>query len=176
MVGKVATALKREFEGELKKTLPIFRRVRGTKGPPLYSWNPQGSLTFFLLLVIDPLWERFTVEVAWSSRPEFPWNGDLFCSPFEWTDEGRRFRLARLIAENMTDVWWELAPKPGLEDIPAIITVPSTEALLTEIPKRVREAVEQISFHAVPYFEKLLSASAGRMPAGFRVSGKSARR
>jgi len=175
MVGRVAIALKREFESQLKRALPNFGRVSGTKGPPLYSWNPQESLSFFLLLVIDPHWERFTVEVAWSSRPEFPWNGDLFSSPFELTDEGKRFRLARLINETGPDVWWELAPRPQLEDIPAAI-MPSAETLLTKVPKRVREAVDQICSHAAPYFEKIRLASAGSVPAGFRVADRPARR
>jgi len=169
MVGKVAAAVRREFDAQLRRTLPLFSRVKGTKGPPTYAWRAEGSLTFFVLLVIHTHWEWFTIELAWDPAGQFPWSGDLFESPFLWTGAGKRFRLVRLRDELRADYWWELAPKPALEDAQALFHPPSADFLLPKVKPLVRDAVHRICEDGVPYFDDVRRAAEGHLPAGFRI-------
>ena len=160
MESKTASTLKRELERQLKTVLPQFTKSSG-KGPPLYSWRTEGGLTFFLLLVIDPHWDRFTLEAAWHTGGEFPWNGDLFESPFTLNSTARRFRLVRLWDDKRSDYWWELASPSDKNSITAAlrerpgVTLPDVAAL-------VGDALERIKARALPYFEEVRRAHSGR--------------
>ena len=152
MQGILATGLRRSFETQLKAAVPQFARVKGTKGPTLFSWCPAKPLTFFVVLVIDPHWDRFTIEIAWDESGKFPWGADPFLSPLEMTGEGKRFRLVRLWDETNDDFWWELSPRPTLTDIQALIRRPDPAVLLPEVPAKVTEAITRIVLYGVPYF------------------------
>lgn len=164
MESKTAGRLRRELERQLKTALPQFTKASG-KGPPMYFWRTEGGLTFFLLLVIDPHWDRFTIEAAWKENGDFPWNGDLFESPFMLNTSGRRFRLVRLWDDGRSDYWWELASPNGQDNIAAVLR-DQPRVSLSDLGALVGDAVERIKAHALPYFEDVRRAQNGRDGGG----------
>jgi hypothetical protein len=157
---ELAKAVLNEFTQELSKTLPQFRRMKNEPGfLGIYRWQVAPDLFFFLGLQRSPNEDHFTVEVAWSGKDDYPFE-TFNVSPKERPKGGRfRVRLGGFWSEE--DVWWKLVPDWTNEEWDALTfegkepeETPVDEALKKVRPE-VKDAMERVHQHAVPYLRKI---------------------
>jgi hypothetical protein len=130
--------------------------------------NPPGSIGFrkkwavgnmFVSLLFDPLFDRFTLECAWSEDETFPVEGfpknpvafpnhGVSADPFE--GRNYRFRLVSLW-EPRLDPWWEVE-SDGMEfnsGRPAVF--------LGGAEQTVTRAVEEFLERGIPFLKNVLN-------------------
>lgn len=174
MQSKLAGLVRREFEASLRGSLPQFKRIAGigSRNSRYYAW-PAPGVTFYLVLEFHNHWEAFTVSVAWSTKPDFPWAADMFESPFSWSGDEKRFWLVALWDQRRAkDYWWELAPIPSLYDVDALLGSPQVETLIPRIGPAVGDVMTRIREYAIPYFGDVQRALAGDLPVHFRSDAR----
>jgi hypothetical protein len=187
MRSKLAQAVRRQFEEQLHATCPQFARDREALLPPgwnAYRWQARPDLACYLVLCLHSKQDSFAVECAWSSNGPFPKGTLRSPRDIEFSrirrDEPKdgefRFRLALLWQDR--DHWWWLVPE---EQVNARLTRfeeallsgddaeirkwqedPPIEEAKANVRPMVDAAMEKITLHALPYFEKLRSAWHGQ--------------
>ena len=145
---EMSQAVRKEFASQLDRRLPHFARDQASNVPPevvQYVWGSANKqLLFYVCLQFHRIWDRFTIELAWSSQGRYPG----YAPPAEPEDEAptgeMRFRLSRLWASS-EDVWWE--PLPG--------GWANKKELHARIEPVVSDAMEKLVTYGVPYMERV---------------------
>ena len=162
MRSKLGKAVRARFAARLRGVLPQFREIKTAEIPPgsrLYCWERAPDLSFYLLLLVFPQWDEFTIEVAWSRKGQFP-DRTMFCDPDEEPQDGTLgFRLGRLWEVNK-GVWWQLTEYPSPAQLErSLLTgqdvMPPVEEIMPNVIPMVDDAINRIVEYAVPYFTKV---------------------
>ena len=160
---QIAKVLREAFESKVRERLPGFRpeKVRiGSRTETVFGRRCDANLFFFILLVLDPKRDWFTVESGWSNNGKFPAD-ELPDIPTEKTC-GRAamlFRVPFLWAKK--DEWWELAPEWSDEDWDEWLFNDKerpdepTEVVLAKVPPVVDEVIDKIQKHLIPFFRRV---------------------
>jgi hypothetical protein len=182
MKSALAKSVRRLFDQRLRKELPFFMPDSVAVVPNgwrAFCWKPRPDLNCYLILAIDMMHDRFTIECAWSRTGLFPAYIGLQY-PKSWPDMGIsqdeaqggqfRFRLGHLIQPN--DLWWWIVPEGEHhrkmdEFADAVIAqdeagvrnslerVGRTHEALANVQPMVDNAVKMIVEYAIPYFRRL---------------------
>jgi hypothetical protein len=151
--------VRRRFEQQFRNEFPNFRRKSGEVLPPgthLYERRvDECGLSLFLVLLLSPKDDRFTIELGWGKGGVFPQNIQI--GPEKATDSGVSFRLASLWLGAGRDHWWWLGRERTLEEIGAGISDGTLEEKAARIDSQVTDAVQRLKELALPYFENVLS-------------------
>lgn len=143
--------VRKHFVQEMADKLPQFE-PQGGKGKislagwRSFLWTVADRLHFFIGLGVDAAGERFTVEGAWSSSPDYP-SGESPSLLMNIKDEHLtksqlviRFGIRDQAGVSMEKPWWE--------------THPAEEE---DIEKLVADAVQHIQQEILPAFAKRAS-------------------
>jgi len=140
----------------------------------LYRRDLRNGVTAFLLLMVAPRDDRFTLEVAWSLDGSFPVN--MLCRlPFGNPSTGTRpdaplngqmrFRISEFWNPGRDDWWYLAGSKPDLrKSIDDFINTDwSKEPTITysdqQVSASIDAAIAAIKQYVLPYFDNL-----GRLP------------
>jgi hypothetical protein len=143
------------------------------KGEVLYSSVLPHGITAFVLLLIGPREDRFTLEVAWSEGGQFP--TELFCQlPSGVPDRGVkpdppvngqvRFRISEFWAPGVDEWWYLSGSRPTLEESMRELVAqdwanPTFPSYSDEQVGRIVDlAIEAIGRFVMPYFNELAKA------------------
>jgi hypothetical protein len=172
-LGKV---LRKRFAEELRERLPQFRCVKGHANSGTfntYEWSVSADLHVYVVLQINTRFDSFTIELSWSKHQGYPAHLNLMFPrdiplsriPRDQPKDGEfKFRLSNLYADK--DVWWELIPRPTIEEIleqqrilieEGTMHEDSIEAGLERVDPCVKDAVDKLIEHGIPF---VLSAAA----------------
>jgi hypothetical protein len=145
-----------EFKGAFASRFKIFEEARLSSAPPgSRAWNviktARGS--GYIILIISPRDDRFTIEIARSESgviPEATADGPSNC---ELKSECR-FRISRIWQEFGFETWYNLQ-KEDDTDAESSPLYPAGECL-QRIPGKVVLAIEAIERFGIPYLERHL--------------------
>lgn len=155
---KLAKAVRKRFDARLSERLPQFQAEKSPEIPPgdrLYAWQLAPGLSAYLLLVLFPSDDWFTLEAAWSRHQRFPVMAPPSL-PHEEAKQGElRFRAHTLWADARADFWWKLGQSEISEAMELLEQPP--EELLPRVETCVEAAVQDLVQHVVPYFRQLLA-------------------
>jgi hypothetical protein len=157
---KLAEAVRKRFTARLNERLPQFQALRSDEIAPggrLYGWELSPELSAYLLLVLFPHDDWFTLEVAWSDKKRFPIQAPPSLPHEEARGGELRFRAHTLWTDPRTDFWWKL-DEAVLTDALELFEQPA-EALLARVPACVDDAVGHVVEHVVPYLQRLAPSS-----------------
>jgi hypothetical protein len=167
MKSEIAKLLRKGFHETLSKRLPEFTVVNDATVPPgcrLYERRVCGCGSEYILLVISPTTDRFTLECAWSRSCSFPAFAPI-SSPVDVPAKGirrdepggstYRFRLASLWSQGK-DYWWSLEPTPeaayatqGAHNIPT----DSGARTCGTINQCIDDAVARLEQFGIPFLQ-----------------------
>lgn len=148
MKSVLSKTVKSEFHQRMRTFLPSFQKVETDFGGVIYR-RPQeiGGKYIFIFLSPSPKFDRFTIELASSSEPTFPF--DLL--PGDKTPLGTARERIRKFLPGGTDGWWNLNRSHEPEMGAVIESLGDTHKSASTIPALVADAVEQIQ-QALPRF------------------------
>jgi hypothetical protein len=151
MKSELARNLKREFHKRMIAGLPNCQKVATAFGGYVYRDQDKGSGRYvFIFLSPDLKYDRFTIELAASARPDFPF--DIL--PGEDSPTGAVRRRIRGFLEEKSDGWWRLNESDQLLDLKAFMSL-NNKAKIDEaaatIPLLVDDAFRELK-SALPKF------------------------
>lgn len=212
MRGKLAKLLYRHLDEGIRLLFPDARMRAGDPPPPLeqtrglskeeywrlvadkellppecrfWRLNHEGPIWFFLVLIVSPKEDCFTLEICGSRHGKLPHS-----SRHDEPEEGPAkdefgFRLGRLmerpaegnpIAQRYDDLpghlppigqveghvtwmfndpWWYFGRRRELEDLLAGIPEDPLEVKLADVEPKVKDALEKLERYAVPYIRRV---------------------
>jgi hypothetical protein len=151
MKSELSRLLKKEFHKRMVAGLPECQKVATAFGGYVYREKDEGSGRYiFIFLSPDPKYDRFTIELAASTAPDFP----LDLLPGEDSTAGTVRRRIRGFLERKSDGWWRVNESDQLLDLDAFMSL-RTRAKMDEaaakIPELVDDAFRQLKA-ALPKF------------------------
>lgn len=164
MQSKLAQAVRKSFAARLRQELPQFAEIKTREipaGSRLYGWTVAPDLTCYLLLLLAPGDDRFTVELAWSRHGQFPAFLVMRLPTDAPVDGAHRFRLPLLWTDPRQDFWWQIGPSP--DPARQFAGSPSaSQAAMADLTQQavtqVEDAVGHIVRDALPYFRQIAGA------------------
>ncbi|HWE92932.1 MAG TPA: hypothetical protein VG269_03090 [Tepidisphaeraceae bacterium] len=176
MAGFLSVARKK-FSKEIPRRIPPFLSpALGTQGRGLmFSAHVSDDLYFFLYVTAARDAQRFTIEMAWNSIPEFPFSG-MPESVFHETGEYRQDALLavsmrtriRCFLKMREDYWWGEPQRTSAELMEEFASLsqktgrgifkeksPPDDKFITEL---VVDACDRVLSVIVPYFDLVAKA------------------
>jgi hypothetical protein len=151
MKSPLSTVLKVEFDKKMKSGLPGFQKTATAFGGVVYRKHDAViQRNVFVFLEPDSKYDRFTLELAISSSPEFPF--DIL--PGDRTPDGTVRSRIRSFLEPKCDGWWRANESDQLLDHDAILkmlTPAKVDEAAARIPALVDDAFHQLQA-ALPRF------------------------
>jgi hypothetical protein len=148
------------FEKRIKQRFVGVKPIPLSLPPGSRAWllGSTNTANAYLLLILSPRNERFTIELAWSEKKRLPERSDMM--PGEPSAEGElRFRISRLWQPTGFEVWYDLEYDKDYPDSgPSSVYAPE-EPCMARIPVKVDRAMNAIEEHGIPYFEKVVGIS-----------------
>ncbi len=149
-------ALKLAFEEKLKERIESATRVALPAGPPgSLAWlvGQDQRATAYVILVVSPRDDRFTVEVAWSLKKRLPDHTGKV--PGEDQDEVElRFRLSRLWQPTGFEVWYDLQHEEDYPNSGPYSPSAPEQPCLDRIPAKVMRSLDALEAHGMPYLKR----------------------
>lgn len=153
--------LKLSFFQELQHCFPEVSKVTDAEVPSsciVYDFKRTGAVAFFLMLMLSPKRDEFTIELSWSNNGKYPdtpiglpdyaiqkiqgairitrlWTGPAG-SEFWWT-----VPLGRTLAEHRSD------SPPGEETLARVNDT---------VQERVTDAISKIREHVLPFIRRVV--------------------
>jgi len=163
MRSSLSKPLRETFEKSLKERLKSAKRVSLKSAPSgSLAWliDENEKAAAYVVLVISPRSDRFTLELAWSSHKRIPDQAEKL--PGEEGDSGElRFRLSRLWRPNGFEVWYDLEYEEDYPDLKDFNAFPADENLCQQrIPVKVSRALDALERHGIPYLKRSISLPA----------------
>lgn len=161
MQSKLAPVVRKTFAARLQAALPQFQEIKTGEipsGSRLYGWTVAPDLTCYLLLLLSPTQDRFTVELAWSRNGLFPADLIMRLPDDPPVDDAHRFRLPLLWTDPRQDFWWQIGPPPGQ----------GAADLTHQAAAQVEDAVGHIVRAALPYFQQIARTYGHEAAVGIR--------
>lgn len=152
MRSTLSKAVRKHFDARLKEVLPHFKKrkvINLPSGVRLYAWHAAHELWFYLLLVLSPKDDSFTIEVAGSETGDFP--SHLLPSSPEQSRGSHdfRFRISTMRTIPAADHWWMLCRERTLEEL--FLPEDPVEECMQKVIPTVDEAIEQVEEYVVPF-------------------------
>lgn len=163
MKAALAERTRKMFRTLMRELHPSFNEVHGLEIPAgcrVYACRSSCTLAMFVALTVSPKSDKFTIEVAWSEKGEYPakWGG-ISLPEDEPRNGEMRFRLFRLWAsDSRDDLWWSLEAKHSTGH-------PSINGMLGSVEECVRDAISKIQTYAIPYFRRIASQHDCTLPS-----------
>lgn len=155
MRSRLAKTVRQRFALRISQELPDFvlnQTEVVPSGCVLYE-RKTPTLTFYILLLLAPKDDRFTIEVGWSEKGKLP--------TYNWgrpndppREGGIMFRMWCLWNTGNEDLWWRFEPEVKLEDIANWVPQP-IEAALELVDTQVDDAIQKLLEFGIPYFERV---------------------
>lgn len=161
---KLADAVRKTFKDVLVSVVPDFQaiEVEGLpKGCRVFERKLENGSSGFILLIVSPKYDEFTLELAWSQKGIFPVNWGGITLPDDPPINGdHRFRMQRIWGENIgEDKWWNIGSKLDDNDwldLNAILEMDLLEdEALAKVGPQVMDAVKKIERYAIPYLDTM---------------------
>jgi len=180
MDANVAKRLFAAFDLRMRDTLPAFVRsanaAKALREFREYHWEIAKVATSFLLVVVSPNSDAFTIEGAWSKNGKFPFqlnpmsplgNQNADIPPADPIDGEFRFRIPELWDVG-SDTWWHVRGDHDMRDVD-LDTFLNTDWSNTDVPdysdaqieQVVGEAIRRINTHAIPFMCEGMSKTFG---------------
>ena len=164
MRSKLAAAVRKRFAQRMKQEFPHFKQVKEPTARDLMLFRSDAipPAVAYIALQMHSNLDWFTLEGAYTKRNRFPADMPPLGpgSPGESGD--LRFRLSELWTKPPRDIWWEFLPRPTVENtLEYFQNPPAIDGLLSKVDSLVDDAIERISKHAVPHFERLAPSFKG---------------
>lgn len=166
MRAKISKVTKKTFKMVMKKAMPEFNPI-AIDGLPMgcqvYERKIFDSISLYVMLIISPKYDQFTLELAWSEQCRFPVSWGGLTLPDDPPRDGEmRFRMQRLWGEQVgEDIWWSIGNKlsdNAWMDLDALLQMdPPVDETIKRVRPQVIDAVAKIRSHAFPYFKRICS-------------------
>ena len=146
--------LKLQFHQKIKSALPDFRKVGTDFGGVIYRQHDEtGQRYIFIFLSPSPKLDRFTVELAVNSVPQYPFE----ILPGDKIERGAARQRIRQFFPNSGDGWWNLNRSHEIEPNISLHLQDrgDVQAALSKIPAAVQDAIEKVC-GALPKFIRSL--------------------
>ena len=145
MNSQLSRALKKQFHKKMAAELPEFQKAGTELGGVIYrKHDAENGRYLFIFLEPNPKSDRFTLELAAATVPNFPFN--LLPGEQEPPREVR-YRIATFL-EKKSDAWWNVnVSESPLPDFDAIMRTLEPEAIqngLVKVPELVEDAFRQL--------------------------------
>jgi hypothetical protein len=157
MKSRLSTVLRKEFHKKMTCGLPDFEKSGTAFGGVIYRKRDDViQRNVFVFLEPDPKYDRFTLELAVSLAPEFPF--DIL--PGNRTPAGSARSRIRSYLEPKSDGWWRANQADQLlEHTPILhlLTPASVDLAAARLPALVDDAFHQLQA-ALPRFLATIKA------------------
>ena len=144
MKSRLSQVLKKEFHAKMSAGRPDFQKVGTAFGGLIYrKQSGAGGHYIFIFLSPDSKYDRFTIELASSTTPDYPF--DIL--PGESISGGAARSRIRSFLERRSDGWWRANESDQLIDIDAYMNLqskPRMDDALARIPHLVEDAFQQL--------------------------------
>jgi hypothetical protein len=169
MKKELVTALNNRFAGTVQECLPQFQICDRDGDTTFWSWTLTPDLIFFLMLQPFDNKDAFTIEIAWTNGPQFP-----YCAPLPydvrlpegrlrlsslWWKPGRREYVWAMVPDDPDDLFWqnmEVRRRRGEKFDRRINPRPAVVAdLLYRVEPLVEDAMQKLMEYALPLYRQV---------------------
>jgi hypothetical protein len=167
----VGKKLRKGFEEQLVQRLSQFHPISDPKVPPgsrAFEWKMKKNRCAYIVLFISPkrtTWDKFTIDVAWSTKCRFPSPG-LHMNPLPKSHDpdppidGENYTRIGNLGEPYRDYWWTVTNRQAESDRLDFGEyfdkwILNTPPVVDYVENRVKDAIERIIRDAIPYLENV---------------------
>jgi len=159
MRGSLVKQLRAVFEEGLKRRVKDVRRfplASASSGSIAWVIGENEKAAAFIVLVVSPRNDRFTIEVAWSTKKRLPEQADMV--PGEEGNSGElRFRLSRIWQRSGFETWYDLEHEEDYPDVRNFDPFPPDESVcFKRIPAKANRALDALEAHGIPYLKEVV--------------------
>lgn len=151
-------SLRSVFENNLKQRINAAVRVpmpSPASGSRAWIVGEDPKAAAYVILFVSPRDDRFTIELAWSSKKRIPDRNDMMPGSEAETDE-LRFRLSRLWQPDGFEIWYDLQYDADYPDSgPYAVSIPE-QPCIDRIPGKVKRALDALEAHGIPYLKNVV--------------------